>query len=52
TRNDVGRGAIYETALIADNAGHAVTPPWFQQAMNALLTACLAPLICSSNIGS
>ncbi|KAF8809313.1 hypothetical protein BYT27DRAFT_7094617, partial [Phlegmacium glaucopus] len=49
TRNDVGRGAMYKAALIADNAGNGMYAPL--KSMNAGLTACLAPLIHSSNIG-
>jgi len=49
-RNDIGKGAVYESELIADNAGNAVAPPWFQPAINAVLTVHLAPLIRSSNI--
>ncbi|KAF8239781.1 hypothetical protein L208DRAFT_1465102, partial [Tricholoma matsutake] len=40
TQDHVRVGAVYEAALIAQNAGGAIAPPWFASA----LAAGLAPL--------
>ncbi|KAF5379190.1 hypothetical protein D9615_005901 [Tricholomella constricta] len=46
TGDQVGAGAVYEAALIAQHAGGAVAPPWFAPA----LAAGLAPLMRTAHI--